>query len=60
LAKNDEALKLLIARPVGSDYYSFAYLDFLHAECMMRKLDMGAAMYYTEFINTFTGRKFFT
>jgi len=58
LGKNDEALKLLIARPVGSDYYSFAYLDFLHAECMMRKLDMGAAMYYTEFINTFTGRNF--
>lgn len=58
IGDNDKALQLLNSRPVGTEYYSFAYLDYLKAECMLRKLDVGAGLYYTQFINTFKGSNF--
>lgn len=53
--RNDQALNTLQTRPAGNEYYPFHYLDYLLAEAMLHKLDVGAKVYYQQFILSFKG-----
>jgi len=53
--KNDEALKIISRMGNNNNYYRFYYLDYLHGECLLRKLDLNAAVYYKAFIQNFKG-----
>lgn len=53
--KNDEALKIISRMGNNNNYYRFYYLDYLHGECLLKKLDLNAATYYRIFIQNFKG-----
>ena len=48
--RNDEAIRLLEARPHSPRYYPFAYLDFMLGVCLQRKLDPTASVYLASFV----------
>lgn len=56
--ENDNALWLLINRPVSNDYYKFHYLDYLTGVAMLKKLDPRARIYLLRFTSNFKGRNF--
>jgi hypothetical protein len=47
---NDEAINILRARPTGSVYQSFPYLDFLLANAKLNKLDLSSANDFSRFL----------
>jgi hypothetical protein len=47
---NDEAIRILQSKPVGTAYQSFPYLDFLLGSCKLNKLDYSASVDFTRFI----------
>jgi len=49
--RNDEAIRLLTARPYSPRYYPFPYLDFMLGVCLQRKLDASATVYLRSFID---------
>lgn len=53
--KNDAALNIISQMGDQQNYYRFYYLDYLHGECLLRKLDLNAAFYFQEFIHNFKG-----
>ncbi len=53
--KNDEALKIISQMGNSNNYYRFYFLDYLHGECLLKKLDLNAASYYQTFIQNFKG-----
>lgn len=52
---NNEALRIISRMGNRDDYYRFYYLDYLHGECLLRKLDMNAAFYFQSFLKNFRG-----
>ncbi len=50
-----ETIDLLQHRPVGSDYASYPYLDYLLATAMMNRLDSAADNYFKKFLNETKG-----
>jgi len=58
LGKNDAAIRTLSNRIKSDDYFPFHYLDFLHGEVLLRKLDTTALQYYSSFIRHFNGRNY--
>ncbi|MEJ7557005.1 MAG: tetratricopeptide repeat protein [Pedobacter sp.] len=54
-AHNDEAISILQARPTGSAYQSFPYLDFLLANAKLNKLDYSAANDFSRFLQVNKG-----
>ena len=56
--RNDEALEILKARPQGSEYMPFYYLDFMYGKYLLYKLDNGALDHMNVFIENFKGRHF--
>jgi len=53
--KNDAALNIISRMDGRQNYYRFYYLDYLHGECLLRKLDLNAAFYFKKFIHNFKG-----
>lgn len=53
--KNDEALNIISQMGNQHNYYRFYYLDYLHGECLLRKLDLNAAFYFRNFVHHFKG-----
>ncbi|MBE0651951.1 MAG: hypothetical protein IH595_14080 [Bacteroidales bacterium] len=53
--QNDAALKIISQMGDNHNYYRFYYLDYLHGECLLRKLDFNAATYYRIFLRNFKG-----
>ena len=49
--RNDEAIRLLSARPHSPRYYPFPYLDFMLGVCLQRRLDPDAGIYLRSFID---------
>jgi hypothetical protein len=58
LGRNDAAIRTLSTRIKSTDYLPFHYLDFLHGEALLRKLDTTALQYYNSFISHFNGRNY--
>lgn len=56
--KNDEAIRLLEARPKGSQYATFDYLDFMLGVAKLRRLDADAAVPLRRYVNHFKGKNF--
>ncbi len=53
--ENDAALKIISRMGNRHDYYRFYYLDYLHGECLLKKLDLNAGAYYRIFLKNFKG-----
>jgi TolA-binding protein len=57
--RNDTALHRFQQLSDLSAYYPFSYLDYLHAECFLRKLDFNSStVYYQKFINEYGGKNY--
>ena len=48
--RNDEAIRILSARPHSPRYYPFPYLDFMLGVALQRRLDDDAAVYLRSFV----------
>ena len=48
--RNDEAIRVLSARPHSPRYYAFPYLDLMHGVCLQRKLDPTASVYLRSYV----------
>jgi hypothetical protein len=55
---NDKAIEILLARPTGSEYYPFYYLDYLTGCALLNKLDFDAYKYLYSFILNFKGQNY--
>lgn len=55
---NDKAIEILLARPTGTDYYPFYYLDYLTGVAKLNKLDFDAYKYLYSFILNFKGQNY--
>jgi len=53
--RNEQAIKYLTARPKGSKYYPFYYLDFMLGVAKLHRLDDDAAVYLNIYIRNFKG-----
>lgn len=59
LSKNDEALRILQARPKSSEYKLFVYLDFMEGLCLLRKMDTKNCIpYFERYITQFKGKSY--
>lgn len=59
LGRNDEAIELLEGLDQRGAYAPFDYLDYLHGECLLRKMETQAAFdYYLRFLSNFKGRNY--
>ena len=47
---NDEAIRILQARPVGLSYQPFPYLDYLLGSAKLNKLDLSATTEFSKFL----------
>ncbi len=57
--KNDEALQLINNIELYERYYPINYLDYIHAECLLRRLDRDEALnYYLKFLSNFKGKNY--
>lgn len=56
--KNEEALRLLTARPKNTKLLAFPYLDFMLGVCKLRRLDTDSAPYFQTFLNQFKGQNY--
>lgn len=52
---NDEAITLLMKRPVGEEYQNFYYLDYLLGLAKLNRLDNDCRLYFEKYANTFKG-----
>ncbi len=55
---NDEALKLLVNRPLHHSYYPFHYLDYLTGIAYLNKIDPRCRLYFLKYINNYKGDYF--
>jgi hypothetical protein len=53
--RNDDALQLLENKPSGPSLLTFPYMDFLHGNAKLRKLDPGASEQFLRFLKNFKG-----
>jgi hypothetical protein len=53
--RNDDALELLENKPTHQSLLPFPYLDFLHGNAKLRKLDPGASEQFLRFLKNFKG-----
>ena len=58
IGKNDEAIRLLMQRPKGKQFFEFPYLDFMLGMSKLRRLDRDASFYFKKFLSRFEGRNF--
>lgn len=56
--QNDLALKYLLERPMGSEYFPFPHLDYLTGLAKLRKLEPDAKKYFLTFLSGHTGTHF--
>lgn len=56
--RNDIALQTLAARPTGSEYAAYHYLDFMTGLAKARKLDTDASVYFERFIKQYKGKNY--
>ncbi|MBC8048363.1 MAG: tetratricopeptide repeat protein [Fimbriimonadaceae bacterium] len=56
--RNDIAISTLQNKPSGSNYLSYAYLDFMLGLAKMRKLDSDANYYFERFLKNFKGNNY--
>ena len=57
--KNDSALVRFQQLENQGNYYTFVYLDYLHAECSLRKLELEPAnLLYENFSQAFNGKNY--
>jgi len=56
--RNDQALRFLSDRPVGTQYAAFPYLHFMEGMVRLRKLERGAGAYFQSYIQQFKGGNF--
>lgn len=55
---NDKAIEILLARPAGTEYYPFYYLDYLTGVAKLNKLDFDAYKYLYSFLMNFKGQNY--
>jgi len=55
---NDKAIKILLARPTGTEYYPFHYLDYLTGVAKLNRLDFDAYKYLYSFLTKFKGQNY--
>jgi hypothetical protein len=55
---NDKAIEILLARPTGTEYYPFYYLDYLTGVAKLNKLEFDAYKYIYSFILNFKGQNY--
>lgn len=59
LGRNDAALEILEGLDQRDAYAPFDYLDYLHGECLLRKMETQPALdYYLRFLSNFKGRNY--
>ena len=56
--KNEEAIRLLTARPKNAGLLPFPYLDFMLGVGKLRRLDSDATPYFQTFLNQFKGQNY--
>ena len=56
--RNTEAIDLLENRPIGTNFHSFHYLDFMLGEAKLQRLDKDAEVYFKRFLENFKGRNY--
>lgn len=56
--QNDEALRILKKYPPEPDAMPFYFLDFLHGQVLLNKLDFSAKDQFLEYINRFGGQHY--
>lgn len=56
--KNEEALSLLLNRPLDNAFYPFHYLDYLTGAALLNKLDPKSKIYFLKYVTHFKGRNF--
>lgn len=56
--RNDEAVRILLNRPQGTEFSPFPYLDFMTGLAKVRRLDKDADTYFNKYLNAFKGRNF--
>jgi tetratricopeptide (TPR) repeat protein len=56
--KNDEAIRLLSARPKTPGLLPFAYLDFMQGVAKLRRLDGDSVPYFQNFLAQFKGQNY--
>lgn len=55
---NDKAVEILLARPKGTEYYPFHYLDYITGVAKLNRLDIDSYTYLTDFITNFKGKNY--
>ncbi len=55
---NDKAIKILLARPSGAEYYPFYYLDYLTGVAKLNRLDFDSYKYLYSFLANFKGQNY--
>ncbi len=53
--RNDEAIDLLTARPMGSQFFKFHYLDYLLGLAKLSRTDEDAPFYFKKYLDKFQG-----
>jgi hypothetical protein len=55
---NDKAIEILLARPLGEEYYPFYYLDYITGVAKLNRLDDDSYKYLYSFITNFKGQNY--
>ena len=57
--RNNEAIETLEQRPVGAEYFSFYYLDYLLGKAKLSRMDEDAPVYLEKYLRHFKGQNYF-
>ena len=55
---NDKAIEILLKRPLGSEYYTFYYLDYLTGIAKLNRLDKDSYKYFYNYLANFKGQNY--
>jgi hypothetical protein len=56
--QNEQALRYLMIRPIGKQYYTSWFFEYTLGLCKLRKLDPDADLHLTKFVNHYKGSFF--
>lgn len=56
--ENEKALRHLMNRPAGKNYYPFHYLDYLTGQAKLNRLDFDAEVWFLRYVTGFRGSSF--
>lgn len=58
LRRNDEAIDMLAKRNFSTTTSPFCFLDYMHGECLLNRLDTSASFYFQRFLRCTPGQSY--